>query len=395
LRIWDCGFIFFNPKSQIPNPKSMFSSEELQRPPVIDLEEFLRPISEENPVGESLRYSGLYDEILEARRADENLEMGQWKYELKTADFPKVIELAGSALKTRTKDLQLAVWFSEALTKEKGFAGLRDSLKLVSGLQEAFWENLFPEIDDGDQEGRANALSAFDKLTADAIREKPLTEGEGLSWINWDESTRFDIPDNLDAVEYNEQQRYKELRQQAEAENRVTGDRWRKARAATSRLFVEQTFYILGECWTEFENLNRVIEEKFDRNQAPGLNLLKKSLDDIQTQVKRLLDEKRMQEPDEADEPAGGDAATEGEVSEDGTGSRRRQRQARGYSKPAGRAQKAFGNRRLFSPQRAAFSGFVSGQPRGQMGKYAARILAAGRYKRRIHNYAGAADVGI
>ena len=47
-------------------------NEELKFPPVIDLEAIMQPISEENPSGESLRYSGLYDEITEARRADED-----------------------------------------------------------------------------------------------------------------------------------------------------------------------------------------------------------------------------------------------------------------------------------------------------------------------------------
>lgn len=296
----------------------MYSSEELQKPPVIDLEEYLKPISEENPAGESLRYAGIYDEIKEARFADKDVPQGQWRHELKTADYRKVIELASNALKTQTKDLQIAVWFSEALTKENGFVGLRDSLKLIVGLQDTFWETLHPEIEDGDMEARANALEALDKQTSEAIREKPLTEGEGLSWVNWEESTRFDIPDNLDTLNYNDQERYKELRQQAETEKRVTGEQWRKAKAATSRLFCEQTYFILNECWTEFENLNRVIEEKFDRNQAPGLNLLKKTLDDIQTQVKRLLDEKRLQEPDPEDETAT-DAQTETETAGDGS----------------------------------------------------------------------------
>jgi type VI secretion system protein ImpA len=296
----------------------MYSPEELQKPPVIDLEEYLRPISEENPAGESLRYSGIYDEIKEARYADDDVAQGQWRHELKTADYRKVIELAGNALKTQTKDLQIAVWFSEALTKVNGFVGLRDSLKLVGGFQEMFWETLFPEIDEGDMEGRANALASLDKQTASAIREKPITEGEGLNWLNWEESTRFDIPDSMDAVEYNDRQRFEELKKQAEDENRVTGERWRKARALTHRVFCEETYFVLNECWAEYENLNRVIEEKFDRNQAPGLGELRKSLDDLKTQVKRLLDEKRLEEPDPEDEKAEGELA-EGEVSEDGT----------------------------------------------------------------------------
>ena len=295
----------------------MYSPEELRISPVIDLEELLRPISDENPAGESLRYTGFYDEISEARRADEDLSMGQWQFELKIADYRRVIELADEALKNQTKDLQIAVWFSEALSREKGFAGLRDSLKLIIGLQENFWETLFPEIDDGDMEARANALEALDKQTAEAIRTQPITEGENLNWLNWEESSRFDIPEVLDTLSYNDQERYRELKAQAEKENRITGEQWRKARTSTSRLFCERTNLVLNECWTEFENLDRVIEEKFERNQAPGLSLLKKALEEIQTQVKRLLDEKRIQEPD-PESDISEEETTQTEISEDG-----------------------------------------------------------------------------
>ena len=89
-------------------------SEELRKPSVIDLEALLSPISEEAPSGESLRYSGLYDEVAEARRADDNLNLGEWQTELKVADYRKVKDLVIPALSTQTKDLQLAVWLCEA-----------------------------------------------------------------------------------------------------------------------------------------------------------------------------------------------------------------------------------------------------------------------------------------
>lgn len=294
-------------------------SEELQKPPVIDLDEFLQPISEENPSGESLRYSGLYDEIAEARRADKDVPMGEWQHELKTADYRRVIELSSDALKNKTKDLQIAAWFSEALTQEYGFAGLRDALKLASGLQESFWETLFPEIDEGDMEGRANALEWLDREAAIAIKRTPITSGEGLSFWDWEESKQFDIPENIETLEYGDQERYAELKTQAEAENRVTGARWRKAKSQTRRRFCEETTFVLEECWTEYENLNRVMEEKFDPKQLPGLNDLKKALDDIKTQVKKLLDEKRAEEPDETDEVAGDAGAAEEIYAEDGS----------------------------------------------------------------------------
>ena len=111
------------------------------KPSVINFETLLAPVSEEKPSGEYLRYSGIYDEISEARRADKDVPQGEWQTEVKVADFRKVISLAVPALEKDTKDLQIAAWLSEALVKEHGFVGLRDSLKLMSRLSGKFLGN--------------------------------------------------------------------------------------------------------------------------------------------------------------------------------------------------------------------------------------------------------------
>src|ERR1051326_8846028 len=49
--------------------------------PVIDVDALLTPIPGDNPAGENLQYSGIYDEIREARRADDNLTKGDWEHE--------------------------------------------------------------------------------------------------------------------------------------------------------------------------------------------------------------------------------------------------------------------------------------------------------------------------
>ncbi|NJM52231.1 MAG: type VI secretion system protein TssA [Blastocatellia bacterium] len=127
--------------------------------PTIDFEVLLTPIAGDNPAGEPMQYSGLYDEIREARRADDtSVSYGAWQTELKVADFRKVVELATTALSTQTKDLQIAVWLTEALTGQYGFAGFRDGLQLIRRLEEDFWDTLYPEIDEGDMEARANAI---------------------------------------------------------------------------------------------------------------------------------------------------------------------------------------------------------------------------------------------
>lgn len=276
-------------------------NEELSVPQVIDLDALLQPVSEESPSGESLRYSGLYDEIVEARRSDDNLNQGEWQTELKVADYRKVVELAVPALTSSAKDLQVAAWLSESLIKNYGFAGLRDSLKLVSGLQDQFWDTLHPVIDEGDMEGRANAISWLDVQGANAVKSCPITGGAGYSYNDWLTARSLETPANFDSLDPEKQQEFNNQKAQAETEGRVTGDLWKIAVGKTRRAQAESINYTIEECWEAFAELNRVIEEKYDRNQMPGLGALKRALEDVHDQVKKILERKRLEEPDEND----------------------------------------------------------------------------------------------
>lgn len=280
------------------------------KPAVINFETLLAPISEDKPAGEYLRYSGIYDEISEARRADLEVPQGDWQTEIKYADYRKVIALATPALEKETKDLQIAAWFSEALVKEYGFTGLRDCLKLLSGLQRNFWETLHPEIDEGDMEGRANALAWMETQASFALKQGKITGYNGYSFVDFEDSKRFDIPDNIESLDTAEQARYNELRTQAEKENRVTANKWRAEMAQTRRTFYEELNFLIDECWAAYNDLNRIIEEKFDPNQAPGMTNLKKSLDEVHSLIKKFLEEKRAEEPDEAADETVADGET-------------------------------------------------------------------------------------
>ena len=97
----------------------------------IDINSLLAPIPGENPAGEDLRYSPIYDDLKEARRADDPLERGEWQREIKTSDWDKVISLAVDALSKKSKDLQIAAWLTEALIRKEGFSGLVAGLRLL------------------------------------------------------------------------------------------------------------------------------------------------------------------------------------------------------------------------------------------------------------------------
>jgi len=268
--------------------------------PVMDVAALLAPIPGDKPAGENLQYSGVYDEIREARRADDNLTKGDWEHEPKVAEWPKVVELSTSALASQTKDLQIGSWLVEAVVQLYGFAGLRDGLKFIRGLHEQFWDRLYPESEEGDLDGRANAVAALDARLEIPLKSVKLTKsGTGLdySYIQWEESTKFEIPDNLDNLDTDTYNRFVALKAEAEAVNKTTGDVWRKAKDATRRAFYEETFALLNECWDEYQALDKVMDEKFGR-QTPGLGTLKKTLDAIRTLVEKLVKEKRILEPD-------------------------------------------------------------------------------------------------
>ena len=286
---------------------------------VIDFEALLAPIGDDNPAGESLRYEGTYDQIKEARREDEVLSQGDWSRDLKVADWPKVIQLATAALTKKTKDLQLAAWLVEGITKHDRldrWAGLRDGLHLMRALQENFWENLYPEIDPEDDEGpltaRANVLAALDERLAVIVNDLPLTAGAKYSYHQYQEAKQFDIPENLAALDFDQQEKFTALRSQAEAGRKVTGEDWRKAKTATSYEFITAHSALINECWDQMQALDAVMDEKYAR-ATPGLGGLKKSLNEIRTLIEIIVKEKRP-----ADVGGGDEGAETGEVGGEG-----------------------------------------------------------------------------
>src|ERR1700677_3153500 len=140
-------------------------------------EDILAPIPGENPSGIDLRYDSkllIWDKIREARRKDDDLPQGDWQSERKTANYPLVIKLTQDALATLSKDLQLAAWLTEALLVTEHYAGLNQGITLCHQLLTAFWETLYPVIEDGDRELRAKPLAWIGSVLEFPLRSVPL-----------------------------------------------------------------------------------------------------------------------------------------------------------------------------------------------------------------------------
>ncbi len=127
---------------------------------MLDLERLLASISETAICGDDLSFSDEFDRIREARRNDDpTLDQGAWVTELKSANWPEVVAQTARLLETRSKDLQLAVWFTEAAARTRSLTGLALGYRLIAGLCDRYWEQLFPALDDGDPEPRIGNLA--------------------------------------------------------------------------------------------------------------------------------------------------------------------------------------------------------------------------------------------
>ncbi len=271
---------------------------------MIDIDGILKPVSDENPAGEEVRYTGVYDEIKEARRADEVLEMGDWQHELKTSDWDAVIKLSVDALTQKTKDLQIAAWLAEALTKTRGFDGLLEGFKIINGFLTDFWDHLYPEIDDGDLDFRAAPLEFANKNLTLAIQEIPLTDEKvtsGYSWLKWQESRQ---------VGYEESARDAAARQEMIEEGKISAEVFDAAVARSSKEFYAGLSEKISECKEAFRELDSIVDEKFGMD-APRISEIGAAISECERVVSSILKEKREKEPDPVSEEPEEDESSE------------------------------------------------------------------------------------
>jgi type VI secretion system protein ImpA len=125
----------------------------------MNVDALLAAISDASPCGEDLSFSADFDAIQELRRADDaTLDQGEWVTALKSADWPAVLTLCERLMTTRSKDLRVAAWWTDASARLGGFEGLANGITLCTQLCVRYWDGMHPALDDGDAEQRAGNL---------------------------------------------------------------------------------------------------------------------------------------------------------------------------------------------------------------------------------------------
>ena len=275
-------------------------------------EDLLNPIPGDNPCGVSLRYDPIYDKIKEARREEDDLSQGVWQHERKVADHPFVIKQVQEITATQSKDLQLVVWMTESLLKKDSYGGFREGLMLCHDLLEKFWDNLYPEIEDGDAGMRAAPVDYIGTKTLDPVKQRPLTRG-GHTWFKINEAR------NIVGYEKDKTGDAKKQREKMIKEGKLTPEEVDKAFDETPKVFYAQAEKDIDGCLAALKALTKICEERF-QDDAPTFGKLEQSLNEVRHSVHAMLQKKRETEPDPVEEAPASEAAEGGEAGEGGEG---------------------------------------------------------------------------
>ena len=149
-----------------------------------ELKPLLEPIAGDNPTGIDLREQRT-PEYVEAKEARNSARAAERAAMLDPENaggldrsWEKLLQLAPSVLTSQAKDLEVAVWYLEALVRVEGFAGLCTGISLLNSLVETFWENLFPSPDEDGLETKVAPLTGINGEGAEGTLIAPIRKLE-------------------------------------------------------------------------------------------------------------------------------------------------------------------------------------------------------------------------
>jgi len=174
-------------------------------PDVIDFAALTAAISGDKPAGAELKedaalsplYYAVKDARESARTAERKLQMA-WGEESEVAgieppDWGKVVKLATDVLKSKSKDLWVASWLTEGLTRLNGFPGMRDGFRLIRELSEKYWDGIHPLPDEDGVKTTVAQLTGLNGEDSEGaliqpINAIPITAGRSGSYSSADYS---------------------------------------------------------------------------------------------------------------------------------------------------------------------------------------------------------------
>jgi len=304
---------------------------------ILDFEALLAYIPGENNVGPELKedpeLSATYYEIKDAREAartaERQLQMAWGEEEeleaVEPPDWRRVEELAIDILTTKSKDLWVAAWLTEALCRQHGFAGLRDGFRLTRELIYWFWDGIHPVPDEDGVATTVAQLAGLNGEDADGaliapIRNIPITaEGTHPPLSNSDYLQAVSLSQATDP----------DARQARIDQGAFTTDMFDAAVRETSAEFFQNLVQDMEQAIDEFGQLTAMMDEKCGEDesgypQAPPTSTIQATLEECLDRVKSVArDILAVADANAADEGVEGELMTvDGDGGEVATGQR-------------------------------------------------------------------------
>ena len=155
----------------------------------IDVERLLEPVSAEAPCGENLEYDADYAAMELAAAGKPEQQFGSTLIAAEDPDWGEVLGKAIGLLE-RSKDLRVALSLARSGTRADGIAGLADSLTVINGLLDKFWDAVHPQLDPDDENDptiRINTIASLCDPTSMLrfAREAPLVRSRGMGSFSY------------------------------------------------------------------------------------------------------------------------------------------------------------------------------------------------------------------
>ncbi len=276
----------------------------------LDFEALLAPIEGDAAAGENLRddasptsvYYQIKDARSAARAAERNMEMDDEPAGF-LDEWRSILELSPDVIATRSKDLEIAAWLTEALLRAHGFAGLRDGFRLMHGMVENFWDGLYPLEDEDGLETKVAPVTGLngdggDGTLIQPIRKVQITQGSSdLPYAFWQYEQASELAKVAD----------EEKRQARIDAGALTMEQMTRAVAESPASFYGELVADLDAAMEAFAKLSAALDEKCGADSPPSSNI-RNLLQTIRDEIGFLAKDKLI-----SDAPAAAEAATDGE----------------------------------------------------------------------------------
>lgn len=260
-------------------------------PQVVDIDALLQTISADAPAGTDPRSdsspTSLYYRTKDARNAARSaeraaVEMGG----ASPLEWDTVASTASEILASHGKDLEIAAWLVEALLRQEGFAGLRDGMKVLTGIVTNFWEPCFPELDEDGVEGKVSAVAGLNGSGAvgtliQPIRLVPITRGSQWSFSLWNYEQATDLAKVTDPAR----------RQERIANGAVTMEQFVESVADTPASFFSETQAVIEETLAALAEMDAAFD-KVAGVDAPPVSALRELLQEISRSIAHFAADK-------------------------------------------------------------------------------------------------------